>query len=35
MSVTTPTMMPAEAQVAATFSTPVVPVSIAFTKRFG
>src|SRR3954462_15696388 len=33
--VTTPTMMPAEAQVAATLITPVVPASIAFTKRRG
>src|SRR5258706_7056548 len=35
VSVTTPTMMPADAQVAATFSTPVVPASIACTKRRG
>src|SRR5690349_10761419 len=32
VSVTTPTMMPAPAQVAATFSTPTEPPSIAFTK---
>src|SRR5689334_5843703 len=35
VSVTTPTMMPAEAQVAATLSTPVVPASMACTTRFG
>src|SRR5258706_16190537 len=35
VSVTTPTMMPAEAQVAATLRTPVVPDSIAWTQRFG
>src|SRR4051812_38749241 len=35
VSVTTPTMMPAAAQVAATVSTPVVPASIAETRRFG
>ena len=35
VSVTTPTMMPAEAQVAATLSTPVVPASIAWMNRRG
>ncbi len=32
VSVTTPTMMPAPAQVAATLSTPIEPASIALTK---
>ena len=32
VSVTTPTMMPAPAQVAATLSTPIEPPSIALTK---
>src|SRR3954462_7183504 len=35
VSVTTPTMTPAAAQVAATVSTPGVPASIAEIKRFG
>src|SRR5687768_14743873 len=35
VSVTTPTMMPAEAQVAATPSTPTVPASIAWMSRRG
>jgi hypothetical protein len=35
VSVTTPTMIPAAAHVAATFRTPVVPASIACTKRRG
>src|ERR1700687_1478630 len=35
VSVTTPTMIPAAAQVEATLSTPVVPASIACTKRRG
>src|SRR5476649_2057440 len=34
VSVTTPTMMPAAAQVAATFSTPMEPPSMALMKRF-
>src|SRR5262245_49051086 len=34
VSVTTPTMMPAVAQVAATLSTPVVPSFMACTKRW-
>src|SRR5258706_8826621 len=35
VGVTTRTMMPAEAQVAATFNTPVVPASMAWMKRLG
>src|SRR5881394_703417 len=35
VSVTTPTMIPAAAHVAATLSTPVVPASIAAMNRFG